>query len=389
MIAYIDCISGISGDMFLSSLINLGVPVSVIKDAVLTLNIEGIKNFDIKVFKEKRHNIVGTKIEIYSEDTAKSRSFISIKEMIQRSGLPSKIKEKAIKIFEIIACAEAKIHNCKLEEVHFHEISGLDSIVDILGVLIGIDYLGIEEIFCSHIPLGTGTMRSAHGIIPIPAPATLEILKGLPVYGTDIRAELVTPTGAALLKGLSKGFGSMPALSVKKIGYGVGSRDLKERPNLVRLILGELAEGKETDTVALLETHIDDSNPEHLGFLMERLFREGVLDVAYVPIYMKKNRPGVLIKVICQPSDMLKAMDLIFKETTTSGIRYSFLFRKRLKRETIELQTPWGKVRAKRYYLPDGSSYLKPEYEECLNIAKKYAIPLRKIYSYILGEEAE
>ncbi len=375
--------------MFLSSLIDLGVPVSIIKDAILALNIKGIKDFEINVFKERRHGIAGTKVEIFSEDTTKSRSFVSIKETIQNSSLPLRIKEKAIQIFEIIASAEAKVHNCKIEEVHFHEIGGLDSIVDIVGVLIGIDYLGIKEVFCSYIPLGMGTTRSAHGIIPVPAPATLEILKGLPVYGTEIKAELVTPTGAALLKGLSKGFGPMPALSIKKIGYGVGSRNLKERPNLIRLILGEIAGGKETDTVALLETHIDDCNPEHLGFLMEALLREDVLDVAYVPIYMKKNRPGVLVRVICHPSDMFRAMEIMFKETTTSGIRYSFLLRKRLRRDTVELETPWGKVRAKRYYLSDGSSYLKPEYEECLNIAKKYDIPLRKIYSYILRKEIE
>jgi len=389
MIAYVDCISGISGDMFLSSLIDLGVPVSVITEAILSLKIEGIKNFEIKVFKEKRHGIAGTKIDIYSEDAVKSRSFVSIKEAIQGSSLDSKIKEKAIHIFEIIAKAEAKIHNCKLEEVHFHEISGLDSIVDIIGVLVGIEHLGIREVFCSHIPLGTGIMKSAHGTLPIPAPATLEILKDLPVYGSQINAELVTPTGAALIKGLSKGFGPLPALSIKDIGYGLGSRDLKERPNLIRLILGELADGTETDSVVLLETHIDDCNPEYLGFLMEVLLKEGVLDVAYVPIYMKKNRPAVLMRIICLPSDMLRVMKLVFKETTTSGIRYSFLFRKRLRREVLELKTPWGKVKAKRYYLPDGSSYLKPEYEECLNIAKKYAIPLRKVYSHILGEEIE
>ena len=370
--------------MFLSSLIDLGVPTSLIEDAISSLNIEGVSQLRINAFKEERHGIYGTRIEISCEDSKKSRSFSSIREIIQKSNLSSRIKEKAVEVFEIIAKAEAKIHNSKVEDVHFHEIGGVDSLVDIIGVLIGIDHLGIDRIISSPIPLGKGIIDSSHGKIPIPAPATLEILKDVPIYGTETASELTTPTGAALIKALSKGFGPIPPLSIKRIGYGIGKRRLKERPNLVRIILGEPSHKYETDTVAFLEANLDDYNPEHLGYVMELLLKKGALDVGYIPVYMKKNRPGILINVICMPEDMEKLMDIIFKETTTSGIRYSFVLRKRLRRETVEIETEWGKIRAKKYYLPDGSSYIKPEYKDCLNIAEKYGIPLRKIYSHIL-----
>ncbi len=370
--------------MFLSSLIDLGVPTSLIEDAISSLNIEGVSQLRINAFKEERHGIYGTRIEISCEDSKKSRSFSSIREIIQKSNLSSRIKEKAVEVFEIIAKAEAKIHNSKVEDVHFHEIGGVDSLVDIIGVLIGIDHLGIDRIISSPIPLGKGIIDSSHGKIPIPAPATLEILKDVPIYGTETSSELTTPTGAALIKALSKGFGPIPPLSIKRIGYGIGKRRLKERPNLVRIILGEPSHKYETDTVAFLEANLDDYNPEHLGYVMELLLKKGALDVGYIPVYMKKNRPGILINVICMPEDMDSLMDTIFKETTTSGIRYSFVLRKRLRRETVEIETEWGKIRAKKYYLPDGSSYIKPEYKDCLNIAEKYGIPLRKIYSHIL-----
>jgi len=387
MIAYIDCISGISGDMLLSSLINLGVPISLIEDTISSLNIEGVSYLKINAFKEERHGIYGTRIEVSCKDSRKSRSFSSIKEIIQKSSLSPKIKEKAIEVFEIIAKAEAKIHDCKIDDVHFHEIGGVDSIVDIIGVLIGIDHLGIDKIISSPIPLGKGITDSSHGKIPVPAPATLEILKDIPVYGTEICSELTTPTGAALVKALSKGFGPIPPFLIKKTGYGIGKKRLKERPNLIRVILGEPSHGYETDTVAFLEANLDDYNPEHLGYVMELLFKEGALDVGYVPIYMKKNRPGIMINVICSPEDMNRLIDTIFRETTTSGIRYSFVLRKRLRREEVEIETEWGRIRAKKYYLPDGSFYIKPEYKDCLNIAEKYGIPLRKIYSHILRKE--
>ena len=389
MLLYLDCICGISGDMFLSSLIELGFSISLVKETIKkALKIDEPAKWDIKTWKEARHGIYGTRLEVIYEKTNRRRTFSSIKDIIKNSSLPSHIKDKSISIFETIAKAEAKIHNCRVEEVHFHEIGALDSIVDIIGTLIGIDYLGIKTILSSHLPVGKGTLKSSHGTIPIPAPATLEILKDVPIYGADINAELVTPTGAALVKVLSDGFGQLPPMIVKKVGYGVGKRDIDERPNVVRAILGELANQEYTDTVALLETNVDDYNPEQLGYMMELLFKEGALDVAYVPIYMKKNRPGILIKIICRPEQMDKLLNIMFKECSTSGIRYSFVFRKRLKREIIEINSPWGRIKAKKYYLPDGTSFIKPEYEECLCTAKKYGISLRQIYSFIAGEKA-
>lgn len=383
MIAYLDCVSGISGDMFLSSLIDLGFTVSELKKTISRLDVEIP---DIVVAKEARHGIYGTRIKITSSHSQGRISFHSVRDLIQNSSLEPEIKGYSIRIFEIIAKAEAKIHDRPVQEVHFHEVGGLDSIVDIVGVVAGLRYLGIDSLFCSPIPLGSGTTKTVHGIIPIPSPASLQILQGVPVYGTGIEAELVTPTGAALVKGLAKGFGKFPPMVIKGAGYGVGSRDLRERPNLVRLILGDLSQDKESDTIIVLETHVDDCMPEHLGYLMNILFENGALDVAYAPIFMKKNRPGVSIKVICKPEDMEALMDAIFKETGTLGIRYSFTFRKRLKREIQYIDTPWGRVRIKRIQQVDGSTYLKPEYDDCLKIAKKYGIPLKKVYEYLLGD---
>ncbi len=384
MIAYLDCVSGISGDMFLSSLIDLGFPVSVLRETISRLDIEIP---DIKTTRAVRHGIYGTRLEIECPFPKEKRSFRYIRDLIQKGGLDPEIKEQSIRIFEIIARAEARIHNCAVEEVHFHEIGALDSIVDIIGVVSGIRYIGICSLISSLLPLGSGMTETMHGLIPVPSPATIEILKDVPVYGTGISAELVTPTGAALVKGLAKGFGRLPPMVIKKIGYGIGSRDLKERPNLVRLVLGELSQEKGLDTVALLETHVDDCNPEYLGYLMDALLKKGALDVTYAPIFMKKNRPGTAIKVICAPVDLDILMDIIFRETGSLGIRYSFSFRKRLRRKVLSLDTPWGRIRVKRIYQADGSISIKPEYEDCLKIAKKHDISLKTVYEYVLGEK--
>ncbi len=383
MIAYLDLISGISGDMFLSSLIDIGLPVSEIENIVSEF---GIK---IRTEKDKRHGISGTKIDIECKDQKEERSFKEIREMILKSSADKGLKKKAIEVFEIIARAEAEVHGCSIEEVHFHEIGGIDSIVDIFGVLYGIEYLGIEKVICSAVPLGTGTIRTSHGILPVPAPATLVILKDIPVYGTGINTELVTPTGAALIRYLSDGFGPPPPMRIKKIGYGIGKKEIRERPNLLRIILGDYGFLKDTDTVSILETNLDDAIPEYLGYLMEKLFEKGALDVAYVPGYMKKNRPGFLIKVISPPEKTEELTDILFKETGTAGIRHTFCFRKRLPRKIKKIETPWGIVKVKEIEEPDGSVSIRPEYEECLNIARKYDIPLRKVYEYIFSKNVK
>ncbi len=383
MIAYLDLISGISGDMFLSSLIDIGLPVSEIENIVSEF---GIK---IRTEKDKRHGISGTKIDIECKDQKEKRSFKEIREMILKSSADKGLKKKAIEVFEIIARAEAEVHGCFIEEVHFHEIGGIDSIVDIFGVLYGIEYLGIEKVICSAVPLGTGTIRTSHGILPVPAPATLVILKDIPVYGTGINTELVTPTGAALIRYLSDEFGPPPPMRIKKIGYGIGKKEIRERPNLLRIILGDYGFLKDTDTVSILETNLDDAIPEYLGYLMEKLFEKGALDVAYVPGYMKKNRPGFLIKVISPPEKTEELTDILFKETGTAGIRHTFCFRKRLPRKIKKIETPWGIVKVKEIEEPDGSVSIRPEYEECLNIARKYDIPLRKVYEYIFSKNVK
>ncbi len=381
MLAYLDCFSGISGDMFLASLIGAGLPVSYLKATISKL---GIKDLDINITRDKRHGISGIRIEIdFKSQRQQSRSFSSIKNFLLNSKLESDIKNKSLDIFNIIATAEAEVHNCKKEDIHFHEIGGLDSIIDIVGTVSGMIYFDIEYLVVSTLPLGKGNIKTSHGIIPIPSPATLNILKGIPTYGTEIEAELVTPTGAALVRYFANAFGEIPPMIIKNIGYGIGTRDLSEKPNIARLILGEPYKNKNLDTVVLIETNIDDYNPEYLGYIMDMLFQNGALDVAFVPIYMKKNRPGICIKIICNPIDTENLMNILFKETSTLGIRYNFLLRKRLKREIIYIDTPWGKIKAKKIYQIDGSAYIKPEYEECLKIAKKYDIPIRHVYEYI------
>lgn len=243
--------------------------------------------------------------------------------------------------------------------------------------------LGIDSLYASPLPLGTGFVKTRHGRIPLPAPATLALLKGIPVYDSGIQGELVTPTGAALLRGLASSFGSMPPMIVQSIGYGVGTRNLEDRPNLLRVLLGRQEQGAETDTVVVLEANVDDSNPEWLGFLMERLFQEGALDVLFFPAQMKKNRPAVLVQVIGKPHHKDLLTEVLFRESTTLGVRFRYSRRHTLERSCVEVKSPWGKIQVKQVRRPDGSFRLLPEYEACRKIAGEKQIPLREIYSWV------
>jgi hypothetical protein len=380
-VAYIDCFSGISGDMFLGAILDAGFPFERLKGMVMELPLDG---FDIRVKKEKRHGIQGSRLMVVVDNSAqKERSFKQIIEIIDRSKLHENVKEKCKDVFFILARAEGKIHGCEPENIHFHEIGAVDSIVDIVGSVYAIEDMGINKIYCSSIPLGGGFVSSRHGRLPVPAPATLEILKGIPVYGTGIMSELVTPTGGALLRGLVHEFGSMPPMSIDSVGYGVGARELPERPNLLRLFIGRQTQEKSIETILTLETNLDDVQAEWMGFLMERLFQAGALDVIFFPVHMKKNRPGVMLQVMANPQDKDKLMDLIFNETTTLGIRFNYLIRKVLPRTVEQISSPWGLIKVKRVQRPDGSSWIVPEYDECRRIAVKKGIPLREIYSWI------
>jgi hypothetical protein len=288
-----------------------------------------------------------------------------------------------------LARAEAGIHGCALDDVNFHGVGGIDAIVDIVGTALCLEKLEINGVTSSQIPVGSGFVDCQHGRLPVPAPATIAILKDIPVYGTDTAAELVTPTGAAIITCLAESYGQLPPMRVKKIGYGAGQRELSDRPNLLRIIAGIPAEsstGLQTDQIVILETCIDDMNPEFFGFMMERLFADGALDVYWLPVHMKKNRPGTLVQVLCEEANRDRCIQRLLSESTSLGVRYYRAARKLLAREAVTIQSTFGKIQVKRITDPQGGERLVPEYEACKEIALKRNIPLRVIYETIIKE---
>ncbi len=380
-IAYLDCFSGISGDMFLGALLDAGLELEELSKALGTLPLDG---YGLEMKQEKRGSLFGTQFMVkVDKDRQEHRGLKDIVKIIQVGGLSKEVQNRSIQIFESIAQEEGKIHECPPDEVHFHEVGAVDSIIDIVGSVFGIEYLGIASISASSLPLGSGFVETRHGRIPIPAPATIALLKGIPVYDSGIQHELVTPTGAALVKALASSFGSMPAMTVERVGYGVGSRDLPDRPNLLRLIVGHDQTEQQVETVVSLEANLDDTNPEWLGFLMGRLFDAGALDVVFCPVQMKKNRPGILIQVMGRPEQRDNLMNILFRESTTLGIRFHYSQRKVLPRSEVEMDSPWGKMRVKKVLRPDGSSYFLSEYEACRKIAEENKIPIREVYDWV------
>jgi uncharacterized protein (TIGR00299 family) protein len=380
-IAYLDCFSGISGDMLLGALLDAGLDFEALRKALGSLPLEG---YSLEMKREERGGLLGTLFLVRVEkERQERRGLKDITKIIRAGGLSKEVQNRSIRIFESIAQEEGKIHNRPADEVHFHEVGAVDSIMDIVGSVFGIEYLGIASIFVSSLPLGSGFVVTRHGRLPVPAPATVALLKGIPVYDSGLEHELVTPTGAALVKGLANSFGSMPSMTIDRVGYGVGSRTLPDRPNLLRIIIGRDQTEKEVDTVVTLEANVDDTNPEWLGFLMGRLFEAGALDVAFCPIQMKKNRPGILIQVIGRPEQRETLMDVLFRESTTLGIRFHFSQRKALPRSEVEVESPWGKMRVKQVLRPDGTSYFLPEYEACRHIAEQRKLPIREVYDWV------
>jgi hypothetical protein len=393
MLAYFDCFSGISGDMTLGALIDLGVPLKYLEDR---LNSIPLTDFNLTVTPVHRNGIRAMSVIVGMVDNQTARNFSDIRSLIENCPLSERIKSTSLQIFKRLAASEAHIHSCSTEEVHFHEVGGIDAIVDIVGTAICLDYLGIERIIASHIPLGKGFVTCSHGKLPVPAPATLDILKGVPVYGSDIPHELVTPTGAAIIVTLAEGFGAMPDMTPTDIGYGAGQRELEAGPNLLRIIIGT---GSETvtgssdeiqeDRISILETCIDDMNPELFGYLMDRLFADGALDVYWIPIYMKKNRPGTMLEVLCHPDDKESLIRRILSETTTLGVRYYESRRCLLWRDRFEVKTTYGDIPVKRIKDLQGNIRIVPEYDVCEKIAREQNIPLRIVYDTITRETGD
>ncbi len=382
-----DCAMGISGDMFLGAMIDLGVDLDVIKGEIGKLPVEK-DEVEVLTSREVRHSITGTAFRVKARETKTHRSYATIKKMIEESSLKPCVKKLSLEIFRLIAISEGRFHGVPPEEVHFHEIGAMDSIVDIIGAAVAVDALGAPSFFSSPVALGTGSARTMHGVIPIPAPATLDILKGVPVTPGPAPFELTTPTGAAIIKTLSEGFGPMPAMVVEATGYGAGKKDFRGAANLLRAIRGRAAEsaargaeeGKEDrEGLLVLETNLDDMTPELCGYLMERLLKAGALDVYFTHALMKKSRPALLLTVLTTEEKKEALLETIFTESTTIGIRMHRVQRRCLERTMEKVQTPFGEVSVKVSSYRGAVVNVEPEYEDCRRAALEGKIPLKAV----------
>ena len=414
LLAYLDCFSGISGDMFLGALVDAGVPGRLLEETVAGLNI-GAR---LEISRVNRSGITATKVDVFvngekdgpREDGGShshhqhgdrhshaherpragapaphghGRGLSEIKEIVRGAGVSDSAKRTAAAIFDALGAAEAKIHNVPIEKIHFHEVGAVDAIVDIVCAAVGAEELGVDEFVCSPLNVGGGTVKCAHGTFPVPAPATVELLKDAPVYSSGLQAELVTPTGAAIVKVLAKRFGSFPEMKVQKAGYGAGTRDFPGHANVMRLTIGEaapqLAAKTAQETITVLEANLDDLNPQVFGYVMDRLLAEGALDAFGMPVQMKKGRPGMLLTTLCKPEDAAKLTQIIFAETTTLGVRRREERRLALTRKWVTVSTQWGDVRMKVASMNGAVTNYAPEYEDCRKIAEEKQVPLKSV----------
>jgi len=385
-IAYLDCFSGVSGDMFLGALLDAGLPMEDLRCALATLPLGGYR---IESETVLRSGIAGCSFKVHVESREHHhRNVGMIREIIHSSELSEWVKTRSVAMFERLAGVEAAAHATDPEKVHFHEVGAVDSIIDIVGGVYGIEALGIKELHVSALPLGSGFVECAHGSIPLPAPATTALLEGVPVYDSGQRREMVTPTGALLVTTMAASFGGMPPMTVRGTGYGAGTSDPEGYPNLLRIILGESPAGAYTDTVAVIETNVDDMTPEAVGFLMERLFDAGALDVVFCPVHMKKNRPGVRIEIIARPGDKDTLIDVVLRESTSLGVRFRYSARMILERRQVRVESPWGGISVKEVIGPEGRKSYLPEFDECKRIALARKIALKEIFAWVsaLGE---
>ncbi|CUU10882.1 hypothetical protein JGI3_02081 [Candidatus Kryptobacter tengchongensis] len=380
-IAYFDAFSGISGDMTIGAFIDAGIDFEEFKNEIQKLN---LKNFDVKIKKITRHGINATKFDVViKEDREAHRNLSEIFEIIDKSNLSDFVKKTSQKIFTTLAQAEAKIHNVAIDDVHFHEVGAVDSIVDIVGTAICIEKFGIEKIFVSKIPLGSGGfVQTQHGKMPVPSPATVEILKNFPVILTDVSFELTTPTGSAIVATLAEYGLEKETIKISAIGYGAGQFEIPDRPNLLRIIIGEIPLKYGEEKLLLIETNIDDMNPEVYPYVIEKLLSSGANDAYLVPIIMKKGRPGILLSVLVSESKLDNVLKIIFTQTTTLGVRVIEIKRRKLPREQREIETPFGRVKFKLVSI-DNVERLIPEFEECKRIAEERNLPLIQVYKIL------
>ena len=378
---YLDTFSGISGDMTLGLLVDLGIALDSLQAELGKLPVNGYR---LEQRQEKRHGIGGTRVEVVCDGGQPSRTWSEIDAMIEASALPLPVKDTARRIFRCLGEAEAHVHRVGLDEVHFHEVGAVDAIVDIVGSAIGLHLLEIQEVICAPLPLSSGMTQGSHGSIPLPAPATLQILSGQPVRNAGSDQELVTPTGAAIAASVAR-FGPMPEMAITRIGYGVGGWDLEERPNLLRGIVGRqsLASGFEHDLVTVIESHIDDSSPEWLGALIDRLMDEGALDAALAPLQMKKNRPGSRLTVVAKPHDAASLARTILLESSAIGVRMYETRRIKLRRQSATVRTRLGDAEVKLIYEAERLLRITPEHARCQQLAKASGRPLPDVFGIV------
>ncbi len=356
--------------MITGALADAGADRQAIADAIHSLAAGATITWD----RVKRRGMAAEKFRVEVEETSNHRHLPHILEMIDRSAVPAAVKKNATKVFQVLAEAEAAAHGVSIEKVHFHEVGAADSIADIVGACLGFQLLGVTEIYCSAINTGSGTVRTEHGVLPVPAPATAALLTGKPIYARGPATELTTPTGAAIVAALASGFGSMPAMTVESIGYGAGDKDFADHANLVRVMVGRRSGARETTTVSVIEVNLDDATPQLIAFTAERLLEAGALDVTLLPVQMKKGRPGVMLQVIANPADRERLADLMFQETPALGLRFHEAERRVLPREWVTVDTQYGSVRVKTS--PYGFT---PEYEDCKAVALAAKVPLKLV----------
>lgn len=426
-IAYLDCFSGISGDMFLGALVDAGVSPLVLEETVAALGVGAT----LEISRVNRSGITSTKVDVIvggekdrprephshahshghdhdhphphehengetraeapaTHEHGHGRGLTEIKKIISETKISERAKKTAISIFEALGTAEAKIHNMEIEKVHFHEVGAVDALVDIVCAAVGAEALAVDEIICSPLNVGSGTVKCAHGTFPVPAPATVELLQGAPIYSSGLQAELVTPTGAAIVKTLATRFGAFPEMKIEKAGYGAGTRDFPGHANVVRITIGEaasqLASKISQETISVLEANLDDLNPQVFGYVMDRLLEEGALDTFGVPVQMKKGRPGTVLTVLCKPEDAAKLTQVLFTETTTLGVRRREEKRSALARKWTTVATSWGDVRIKVASMNGTITNYAPEYEDCRKLASEHHVPLKSVMQAAMQE---
>lgn len=386
-IAYLDCFAGVSGDMVLGAFLDLGLPLDVLNEGLRMLELKG---FQLKHHKVQRGGLMGTQVEVQGEGTIKH--YREMKALIDDSALPGGIKELSVKILHKLATAEADIHGVEVDKVHFHEIGGIDTIVDAVGAGLGVSHFEWDSIICSPLPLGRGWIEGGHGghgNLPLPAPATVALLQGVPIVSAPGEGETVTPTGAAIVTSLASGFGPLPEMEIIGVGYGVGTRDTQGTPNLLRIIQG-IQKAKKEEDIWVLEADVDDMNPEILPYLNQLLLKEGALDAHLIPIQMKKGRPGFTIRVLSNDAQRERLAQIILQESTTLGVRMHCVERMTLPREEREVKTQYGPITVKVAFDREGKVInLMPEYESCRQAAEKKKVPLKEVYQEAIAKGRE